>query len=214
MNGKRGVAAAVMGLVLVGCGGKQSSTRNATVERGDGVSRPQANENRGERLGQAIDEFAAARKGLQGHADSPSRQQLADAFGKLSDVLTLLNGPQQDGAFRQQVAIIERARMRLTGDSAAAPEPTINAAVRAAETALSDIASEQFADDEQLTLAVEALRPRVRVLNTVRGPIHGFETARALDALGAAAERMADAFKQRMPQPQPATAPAATTNPQ
>ena len=216
MIGKRGVAVAavLIGAVVFGCGGKQRSTMDPTVRQGGGMPRAQTAENRAERLGQAVDDFAAARKGLQGHSDDESRRQLAEAMAKLSDVITLLNGPQQDGAFRQQLRIVDRARTQLTSDATTAPEPTINSAIRAAETALSDVASEQFADNEQVKAAVEALRPRVRVLTTVRGPIHGFETARALDALGAAAERMADVYQQRMQQAQPATAPAPAANPQ
>ncbi len=214
MIGKRGVAVALLtgSLIVSGCG-KQRSTMDPAVEQGDGVVRAQTDENRAEQLGQAVDEFAAARRGLQGHADDASRRQLADAMGELSKVLVLLKGPQQDGSFRQQVRIIDQARTRLTGESGTAPEPTINSALRAAENALIDMASTRFADDEQVKAAVEGLRPRVRVLTTVRGPIHGFETARALDALGAAAERMADVYQQRMQQAQPATAPA-STNPQ
>lgn len=214
MIGKRGVVVALLTgfLVVSGCG-KQRSTMDPAVEPGDGMVRAQTDENRAEQFGQAVDEFAAARRGLQGHADDASRRQLADALGKLSEVLVLLKGSQQDGSFRQQVRIIDQARTRLTSDSGTAPEPTINSALRAAENALIDMASARFTDDEQVKAAVEGLRPRVRVLTTVRGPIHGFETARALDALGAAAERMAAVYQQRMQQAQPATAPA-STNPQ
>jgi hypothetical protein len=75
MIGKRGVAAAavaavVIGSVVGGCGGKQNSTMEPTVEQGSGMPRPQSPADRAERLGQAIDEFAAARKGLQGHSDA------------------------------------------------------------------------------------------------------------------------------------------------
>jgi hypothetical protein len=71
------------------------------------------------------------------------------------------------------------------------------------------MAGEQFGDDESLKKLLDALRDRADVLNTVRGPIHGFETARALDDAGAITQRMTDLMQQRMPRPQPATAPAA-----
>lgn len=221
MMGKRGVASAaaaavaavLMACVAVGgCGAKQNSTMEPTVEQGDGIARTPPSG--AEQLEQAVQEFATARKGLQGHADAASRRQLAGAMGELSEALTLLKGQYQDGAFRQQVRIIDRARTQLTGDSATAPEPTVNAALRAAHSALDDMARRQFADDAKVKGAMDALRPRVDGLAGVRGPIHGFETAQAMDALGAAVESMAAIAQQRHEQSQPATAPAATTNPQ
>ena len=202
-------------VVVVGCGGKKQPTMEPTVEQnGDGnPPTPMTAEGRAEQLGQAIDQFAASRKGLQGHSDDASRRQLAEAFARLSDVLSQLKGSQQDGAFRQQIRIIDRARTQLTGDSATAPEPTINSAVRAAQSALNDMASENFADDEQTKTLMEAVRPRVDELGGVRGPIHGFETARALDAIGAVAQRMAEVIQQRLPQAVPATAPAESPAP-
>lgn len=210
----RGVAVALLTLSLVlvgGCGGKQSSTMEPTVEPAEETPRPITEENRAEQLGDAVDAFAAARKRQLGHSDEQSRKQLAGALGELADALALLKGSDANGAFRQQIRIIDRARDRLTGDLETAPEPTINAAIRAAQRALSDMASNQFAADEQTKSLIDALGPRVRILNNERGPLHGFETARALDAIGAVVERMADLVEERLPQPQeqPATAPAA-----
>ena len=225
MSGKRSVstaakAAAVAGvlagaLAVVGCGGKQNPTMEPTVDQANDSPRTPGDDERRERLTQAVQEFAAARKGLQGHADESSRRQLAGAMGQLTEVLTLLKGQYQDGAFRQQIRIIDRARTQLTGDSATAPEPTINAALRAAQSALDDMAREQFAEDEKVKGSMDALRPRVDGLAGVRGPIHGFETARAIDALGAAVESMSAAAQQRFQQAAtaPAVAPAAA-NPQ
>lgn len=214
MIAKRGVAVAVLaGALLAGCRAKQSATMEPAVEQGDGMPRTPSGEERAEQLGEAVEEFAAARKGLLGHADEPSRRQLSDALGKLAQVLTLLRGPQQDGAFRQQMRIIDRARTQLTSDAGTAPEPTINSALRAAQNALDDLARERFAGDETVMAGMDALRPRIDVLARVRGPIHGFEASRALDALGAAVERMAEVQQQRMEQAQPATAPAAAAAP-
>src|SRR5688572_1899279 len=221
MIAKRGVAlvAALLTVstaVVGGCGGKKQPTMEPTVEQnGDANPRPMTAEGRADQLTQAIDQFAASRKGLQGHSDAASRRQLAESFARLNDVLSQLKGSQQDGAFRQQIRIIDRARTQLTGDSATAPEPTVNAAVRAAQRALSDMASENFADDEQTKTLMDAVRPRVDELSGVRGPIHGFETARALDAIGAVAQRMAEVIQQRLPQagPAPATAPAESAPP-
>jgi hypothetical protein len=211
---KRGVAVALLvGAAVVGCGSKDRSTLDPAVEQrhnGD-ATQSQTPEDRSAQLAASVDQFAAARKDLRGHSDEQSRRGLADAFGKLQDVLTNLKGPDADGAFRQQIRIIETARKRLTGDTETAIEPTINAAIRAAQRALSEMASERFAEDEQAKTLMTALDARVETLNTVRGPIHGFETAKALDEIGAVAQRMADVIQQRMPPPAPApaTAPAA-----
>jgi len=219
MIAKRGVAlvAALLTVfaVVAGCGGKKQSTMEPTVEQnGDGNPRPMTAEGRSEQLTQAIDQFAASRKGLQGHSDAASRRQLAESFARLNDVLSQLKGSQQDGAFRQQIRIIDRARTQLTGDSATASEPTVNAAVRAAQRALSDMTSENFADDEQTKTLMDAVQPRVEELSGVRGPIHGFETARALDAMGAVVQHMAEVITQRLPQPAaPATTPAESPAP-
>jgi hypothetical protein len=213
MIAKRGVAVAVLaGLVAIGgCASPKKSGAGAASGNGspDGVPTAMTIENRIERLNSANDAFAGARKELRGHSDEQTRRELADAFGKLQDVLQILKGGDADGAFRQQIRIIDRARQQLTGNSATAPEPTVNAAVRAAYRALSDIASEQFGDDESLKKLLSTMQERGDVLNTVRGPIHGFEAARALDDAGAITQRMADLMQQRMPQAQPATAPAA-----
>jgi hypothetical protein len=219
MSAKRGLVLMVVLLsasfvVVVGCGGKKQSTMDAAVEQnGDGNPRPVTAEGRAEQLAQSVDAFASARKALQGHADDASRKQLAEAFARLGDLLSQLKGSEQDGAFRQQIRIIDRARTQLTSDSATAPEPTVNAAVRAAQRALSDMASENFADDEQTKTLMDAVRPRVDELSGIRGPIHGFETARALDAMGAVVQRMAEVITQRLPQPAPATAPAESPAP-
>jgi len=213
MIAKRGVAVAVLaGLVVMGgCASPKKSGAGAASGNAspDGVPTAMTIENRIERLNAANDAFAAARKELRGHSDEQTRRELADAFGKLQDVLQIIKGGDADGAFRQQIRIIDRARQQLTGDSATAPEPTVNAAVRAASSALSTITSEQFGDDESLKKLVGSLQDRTDVLNTVRGPIHGFEAARALDDAGAITQRMGDLMQQRMPQAQPATAPAA-----
>ena len=217
MSAKRGLALMAVllaSLLLTGCGGKQQPTMEPTVEQnGNGDPRPMTAEGRAEQLAQAVDGFASARKGLQGHADDASRRQLAEAFARLGDVLSQLKGSEQDGAFRQQIRIIDRARTQLTGDSATAPEPTVNAAVRAAQRALSDMASENFADDEQTKTLMDAVQPRVDELSGTRGPIHGFETARALDAMGTVVQRMAEVITQRLPQGGPAPATAPSENP-
>jgi hypothetical protein len=213
MSAKRGVVVAMLAgfLAVGGCAsgkkpGGGEPTGNASL---DSAPTAMTVENRLERLDAANDAFAAARKELRGHSDEQARRELANAFGKLQDVLQLLKGGEGGGAFRQQIRIIDRAREPLSGDAAAAPEPTVNAAVRAAYHALSSMAAEQFGDDESLKKLLDALQDRADVLNTVRGPIHGFETARALDDAGAITQRMTDLMQQRMPHPQPATAPAA-----
>lgn len=197
-------------VVIGGCGIKSSSTMEPTVEPGESTPPSMTEANRAEQLRGAVAAFADARQGLAGHSDAQSRGQLADALGKLSDVLVLLKGPEANGAFRQQVRIIDRARTQLTSDSATAPEPTVNAALRAAQRALSDMASRQFPDDETTNSLLAALDPRVDVLANERGPLHGFETARAMDSIGAVVQRVAELVQQRLPQPQdtPATDPA------
>ncbi len=212
MSGKRGIAVKVAVLVSVlcaaGCGPKKTSTLEpAVVTKGTGVA-AQTPENRIEALSRAVEQFTASRNGLRGHADAQSRRELAGSLSKLNDVLTNLAGPQAGGAFRQQMRIIDRARTTLTSDGDTAPEPTVNAAIRAAQNALSEIASDTFADDGQVKTLMDTLRSRVDTLDTVRGPIHGFETAKALDEIGAIAQRMSDVLRQRLPQEQPATAPA------
>ncbi|MGB7156922.1 MAG: hypothetical protein WBD40_02580 [Tepidisphaeraceae bacterium] len=213
MIGKRGVAVAALVGSLLGaaaCAPKKEPTMSPTVEQGDAMPRPQTAEARVEQLGEAVNEFAAARKKLSGHSDETSRGDLADALGELQDVLTLLEDPDPRGAFRQQMRIIERARTQLTSGSSTAPEPTINAAIRAADNALVNIKSEQFPDDEPIGKLLAALNARVGELDTVRGPLHGFVTAQALDDAGRVVEAMANIVEGRMPKESPATAPAAT----
>ena len=217
MSGKRGVvtAAVLVGTMLgaAACGPKKNPTMGPSVAQqqqqdGDG-DQSQSVEDRFAHVTQANEAFAAARKELAGHSDEQSRGNLATALGKLQNVLTSLKGPQRGGAFRQQMHIIESAQTRLTGDSATAPEPTVNAAIRAAYNALSTIASDQFTDEAQLKTLLDAVQTRMDSLNTVRGPIHGFEAARALDDIGAVTQRMADLMQQRLPKAQTTTAPAA-----
>jgi len=194
-----------------GCGSKNKPTMDAQVDSAAGIPAAQTGEARVERIGQAVERYDAARKSFHGHGDEQARRELAGAFESLQEVLVLLKGPEPEGAFRQQMNIIDRARERLTSSSAAAPEPTINAAIRAAQSALTDIASDQFADDEATGKALAAMQSRVAELDAERGPIHGFVVAQVLDEAGNVAERMAEVLRQRLPQeqPAPATAPAA-----
>lgn len=213
MSGMRGVslsAALMTGCVLwgAGCAPKNAPTMDAKVQAASDDSVPATPEQRVERLDQAVKQFGQAAQSLHGHGDERARRDLAETLASLQQVLELLRGPEPGGAFRQQMFILQRSRERLAGESSAPVEPTVNAAVRAATRALSDIASERYADDQATAEALSALRARVAELDRERGPIHGLVTAQALDEAGNVARRMADVLRSRLPANQPATAPA------
>jgi hypothetical protein len=171
MIAKRGVAVAVLaGLVVMGgCASPKKSGAGAASGNAspDGVPTAMTIENRIERLNAANDAFAAARKELRGHSDEQTRRELADAFGKLQDVLQIIKGGDADGAFRQQIRIIDRARQQLTGDSATAPEPTVNAAVRAASRRAVD---HYVRSSSAMTSRSRSLSARSRIAPTCSTP--------------------------------------------
>ncbi len=208
MMAMRGLMVAVMVGSLLASGGCGGGGRAGKATGSADAKTQQQAITRGNELKLAVQAFSDSRARLVGHADDEGRRAFADSFHRLASVLKLLEGEQPGGAFQQQLRIIERAAAQIGGRSAAAVEPTIDSAVRAAANALSHIKAEQFSDDQEVQKRFDALRPRVDELDSVRGPLHGLVAAQAFDAIGQVVERMSEIVDSRMPEQQPATAPS------
>src|SRR5581483_8125078 len=74
---------------------------------------------------------------LPGRTADQDRQMVQNVFGTLGTLLPNLAGPDENGAFRQQVQIVQTTRAQLTSAPASMPlEPVIDTGLRAAYRAL------------------------------------------------------------------------------
>ena len=193
------VVVVLLAVVLSGCRPKKESSIESRIEPNPPPSMAGDPVERVGELRQQVAAFDQARRAININSPGDGRQQIAATFGALSRVLTTLEGPEPGGAFRQQVRIIDTNRARLTeGSPDLAPEPTINAAFRAAARALDRIAAEQYPEDGELRGMLDAFRGRVDELDSVRGPLHRLVVTQAFALAAQVTDRMAGVMEQRV----------------
>ena len=202
MNGIRVLASiAAVALLLAGCGNKRTPSLEPTVQSsngnnsatGDGEPGPRSRQVRAE-----LPEFQASYAPLPGRSDAENRKLIARAFEAAGRVLSVLEGPQPGGAFRQQLRIMDTTRQRLAGGSQSlAVEPTINAGLRALYNALSSLRMDQFGNDADVAQRLDAMRSRVDDLDTVRGPLHRLVAAQTFRGAGDVIDAMAKSLETR-----------------
>ena len=82
---------------------------------------------------------------------------MEQVFADLVIILPLLEGPEADAVFRQQVRLIESTQNQITGLPTNLPsEPLIGTGLRAADNALEDMFAQQFPDQTEPDQAVRA----------------------------------------------------------
>lgn len=152
----------------------------------------------------------ATSRRMPGRSADEHRRLMHDAFGDLSQILPHLVGPEPAGRYRQQLRAVENARARLGDESAGfAPEPTVDAGLRAAYGALSSLQRDDYAGEEQLAKSLEELRARLDYLDTVRGAMHRAVAGESVELTSDVVRQMVAVLAERMGEPGPATAPAA-----
>jgi outer membrane murein-binding lipoprotein Lpp len=214
MNGMRVFAAVAAMLLLAGCGNKNKSTLEPTVQSQNNDADSGEPGARARELRAELPAFQAAYAPLPARNDEQNRKQIADAFVAAGRLLSTLEGPNPGGAFRQQLRIIDNNRQRLASASESlAIEPTVNAGLRALYNALVDIRMDQFAGDPGIIERLDTMRSRVNDLDTVRGPLHRLVAAQVFRGAGDVIEAMATLMEnrshnQQASPTQPATAPA------
>jgi hypothetical protein len=125
------------------------------------------------------------------------------AFGDLLSILPTLHGPGMDGAFIQQMQIIDTGQRHLDPENPFLPtEATIDDGLRAAFNALLTI-GRRFPDDEVVQQGLLELRSRVRELDTVRGPIHRLVSGQALQQAADVVHRITTLHVDRLERRQP-----------
>src|SRR5688572_11586119 len=106
---------------------------------------------------------------LPGRDVKEDRELIAQAFDATSDSLTMMGGPEPDGALRQQLRIIENIRQFLrSSDPKLSHDPAVDAGLRATHSALDGIRERLFPADETVRSQVNALGERIGELDQVR----------------------------------------------
>jgi hypothetical protein len=216
----RAFASLLAATMFVGCASKQQTT--LTPPPPEPNPEPQLATDARQRvqhLGGLAEQYAASAAKLPGSNEQQDRQQVAEQFNQLSQILPLLNGPDMPGDFRQQLRIIESTRSQLSsGSMDLSSEPTVDTGLRAAQRALSSLQQRAFAEQGEIAKHVDAMRAAVQELDTVSGPIHRLVVAKAFQHSAEAVKAMSDALNQRIAdgggtKPAAATPPAQPTPP-
>jgi hypothetical protein len=137
-------------------------------------------------------ELTAAAQQLPGSVEE-DRRLVAEAFARSSEALQLLAGPDPDGAFRQQIRIIDNTRTFLQSGMTkeVSADPSIDSGLRSIENALSNTHAQLFPGDDKIRPGLDALRMRIAELDTVRGPLHAAVVAQAFQSAAAVVDTMA-----------------------
>jgi hypothetical protein len=167
------------GVAVAGCAKKTRPTMKTASEPASEVS-----DDVEVRLASA----SASAKSLEGRLGSlpgnDRKEFVAAMQGVLSDlqaVLPQLQGPDQNGAFRQRLRTIENASKTLAGlGSSLSPDPAVDSALRAAAYALADIAADPEMSGTNQAAAIEALRGKLDELDRTHGNLHHFVVAEAV----------------------------------
>jgi hypothetical protein len=156
---------------LAGCGNKTKPTMKTASEPSS-----MANEDVDARLASA----SASAKSLEGRLGAlpgnDRREYVAGMQGVMADlqaVLPQLQGPDENGTFRQRMRTIENASKTLAGlGSGLSPDPAVDSALRAASFALADIAADPEMGGAKHATALEALRTKLDDLDRTHGSLH------------------------------------------
>jgi uncharacterized membrane protein YccC len=157
-----------------------------------------------------LDEYDHLAQSLPGSDEAQHRVAMEQVFSDLVLILPLLEGPEADAAFRQQIRLIESTQNQLTGLPTNLPsEPLIGTALRAADNALQDMFAQQFSDQTILTKPLSDLGDKLDSLDTAHDAANRQLVADAVHMIGAIMRQMDQALAQRLQQTsQPSTPPS------
>ena len=169
-------------------------------------------------LSRLADEYARQSHDLPGD-ESNYRTLMAGVFGRLMEILPLLEGRSSTRTFEQQLQIIGNSRAELTnGAPGLSPEPTVNAGLRAAYDALATLARMNYPGQADLALSIDTLSVKINELDQVHGPLSRVTAAEAVEISSEAISQMANVLGQRLAESgtsagTPAVGESATTEP-
>ena len=200
--------AAALALCAAGCP-KQRSTMDRPPEVNPPPPVERDAEVRVDELEGLSRRFTRTAQRLPGRNANEHRAAVQQAFADLSQILPILFGPNPTGVQRQQLRVIENARVQLGGSaSGLAPEPTIDTALRAGRDALSGLGRGSYFDHPELAQTLDRLDKTVSDLDAARGTTHHQVVAEVVDLMSQAVGQMSDALNQRLRDDGPATRPA------
>jgi len=138
---------------------------------------------------------------LPGPSDAEHRKLMSDAFGSLSQILPLLHGKAQTGQFMLQMQTLNTAQSQLAGGSSEMSiEPTIDLAIRATASALTDIqqGNPNLTDRAEISTDQTELQQWIGQLDLKSGPLHRQVEANAIDSITRTAQAMSSALAEKM----------------
>jgi uncharacterized membrane protein YccC len=157
-----------------------------------------------------LDQFDRQARQLPGPAEPQHRLIMVQLFGDLVNILPLLEGPDADATFRQQVRLIESTQDQLTALPANLPsEPLIGTGLRAAYNALEDMFTQQFSDQTEMPKPLNSLGDKLDALDTAHDAANRQLVADGVHLMATIMRQMDTVLAQRLQEPiGPATRPA------
>lgn len=144
-----------------------------------------------------VDQLAADADHLPGNDESAYRQRMADSLEGLARSLRLAQAPAMNGAFRVRIYAISGAADALrSGAVDQAVEASVTGALRAAHSALADLAADRLGGDSQIQDQLGKFDESIRQLDRERGALHRLAAANAyrqgIQTMQTISERFAD----------------------
>jgi hypothetical protein len=167
-------------------------------------------------VGAKVDQFNRYVQQLPGASEPIHRVMMEQAFGDLVGILPVLEGPDADAIFRQQIRLIDSTRDQLTAlPTNLSSEPLIGTGLRAAYNALQDMVTQQFSDQTDMPGQLDTLSDKLDALDTAHDSANRQLVADAARLIGGIMRQMDNALMQRLeqaasqPSTEPSTQPAA-----
>jgi hypothetical protein len=192
---------------------KRASTLGPTTQDNSGSQMETSANQRLVGMNATADEIVKQSQSLPGRNEDEHRQLMAQTFAGFASILpSFVQGTEPNGAFRQQLEIIESTRAQLAGESQKlSVKATIDTGLRAVHNALTGIYREQFYEQTEVATALDALRARIDELDTVRGPSHQFVAGQAAQQSAGVIKQMTTILLQRAGTTLPTTNTTTTT---
>lgn len=136
---------------------------------------------------------------LPGRTADQDRQMVQNVFATLETLLPNLAGPDQNGAFRQQVQIVRTTREQLGNASSTMPlEPVIDTGLRAAYRALEGLHDQQFTDSPDMAQKLDQLGSHLNELDGAQGAMHSQVVAESVRMISDIVQNMTNVLEQRL----------------
>jgi hypothetical protein len=166
-----------------------------------------------EELRDRVRNLASLVRDFPGRTEEDHRALMRASFMELGGILPTLYGRPADGAFVQQMQILNSTQRQLDAAGPFLPtDATIATGLRATFNALLTI-SRRFEQEEAVQQGLRDLRERVAELDRVSGPIHRLVAGQAVQQATEVIQRMTSVLAQRAEQPDEEAPPQETPPP-